>query len=106
VDDVLSFSKLDASMLSLRPKPSRPSRQLASTLKMFEPELRKQNMDFSFCVDTTYEDCEVGTVMADLLRIRQVVVNLISNAIKFTARRDGEKKITVSVAASRTRYVL
>lgn len=63
-------------------------------------------MDFSFCVDTTYEDCEVGTVMADLLRIGQVVVNLISNAIKFTARRDGEKKITVSVAASRTRYVL
>lgn len=35
VDDVLSFSKLDASMLSLSPKPCRPSMKLAMSLKMF-----------------------------------------------------------------------
>lgn len=37
VDDVLSFSKLDASMLSLKPVVCNPSRQLADNLKMFQP---------------------------------------------------------------------
>ncbi|RMY26348.1 hypothetical protein D0867_00107 [Hortaea werneckii] len=45
VDDVLSFSKLDSSMLSLVPKACLPSRNLADSLKMFQPEFRKQNMD-------------------------------------------------------------
>lgn len=37
VDDVLSFSKLDASMLSLKPSICDPSKQLADNLKMFQP---------------------------------------------------------------------
>ncbi|KAK5170517.1 uncharacterized protein LTR77_005105 [Saxophila tyrrhenica] len=100
VDDVLSFSKLDASMLLLRPKACRPSRQLASTMKMFHPEFRKQKMGFDYRVDDAYKDCSVEQVMADESRIGQVLVNLLSNAIKFTARKDGEKKIQVRIAAS------
>ena len=77
VDDVLSFSKLDASLLSLRPKPSQPSRQLASTLKMFSHEFRKSHMDFGFTVDESYKKCEVDWVLADIARISQVLINLV-----------------------------
>lgn len=77
VDDVLSFSKLDASMLSLAPKPYEPARQLANTLKMFEPEFRKQGINFDYCIDTSMVDCGVSWVIADLSRIGQVLINLV-----------------------------
>lgn len=103
VDDVLSFSKLDASMLSLTPRPSQPSRGLANSLKMFQPEFRKQGLEFEYRIDHSYVDFGISWVVADLARIGQVLINLVSNAIKFTARSDGEKKLTVSVGASKQR---
>jgi signal transduction histidine kinase len=103
VDDVLSFSKLDASMLSLRPKACDPIRQLANTLKMFQPEFRKQDIGFDYRIDTTYKDLRIEWVMADFARVGQVLVNVVTNAIKFTSRSEGEKSIIVAVGASRER---
>ncbi|TKA76023.1 hypothetical protein B0A55_05106 [Friedmanniomyces simplex] len=100
VNDVLSYSKLDASMLSLVPKPCQPSETLANTLKMFQPEFRKQRLKFEFKIDTSYAEFGIDWVMADMARIGQVVVNLISNAIKLTAKGKGKKQITVMVGAS------
>ena len=78
VDDVLSYSKLDSSMLSLAPKPCEPSRELANSLRMFNPEFRKQGIDFHYDVDETYKKYAVEWVMADLSRIGQVLINLVS----------------------------
>ncbi|KIW04008.1 uncharacterized protein PV09_04834 [Verruconis gallopava] len=100
VDDILSFSKLDASMLSLCPRSVQPRRQLADTLKMFQPEIKKQHMELDYIIDTSYEEVGIDWVMADLIRISQVLVNLITNAIKFTAKKEGERKITTMVGAS------
>jgi PAS domain-containing protein len=74
VDDILSFSKLDASMLSLSPKSVQPKRQLADSMKMFQPELRKQSMAFEYLVDYSYDNIHVDFVQADLVRISQVLV--------------------------------
>ncbi|KAI0474893.1 two component histidine kinase 1 [Xylariaceae sp. FL0804] len=103
VNDVLSFSKLDASMLSLRLKPCDPNRQLAMSLKMFQPEFRKQEIKFDYRIDTSYEKQGVSYVMADFPRIGQIVVNLVSNAVKFTARNGGDKEIVISIGASAKR---
>ncbi|KAK5137364.1 hypothetical protein LTR08_008942 [Meristemomyces frigidus] len=103
VNDVLSFSKLDASMLSLSPKSSEPGRQLANTLKMFQPEFRKQHMEMIYRLDKSYQNYNIAWVQADLARVGQVLVNLVSNSIKFTARSEGEKNIVVSVGASKDR---
>ncbi|KAI5357937.1 Putative PAS domain, signal transduction response regulator, receiver domain, CheY-like superfamily [Septoria linicola] len=100
VDDVLSFSKLDASLLSLHPKPTNPSHQLAQSLKMFQHEFRKEQMQFGYRVDESYQDCHVRSVLADMPRIGQVLINLITNAIKFTRKARGDKRIICSVAAS------
>lgn len=78
MDDVLSYSKLDASMLSLVPKPCEPKRQLADSLKMFQPEFRKQQVEFRYCIDRSYIECGLSWAMADLARIGQVLVNLVS----------------------------
>ncbi|KAF2771663.1 hypothetical protein EJ03DRAFT_325315 [Teratosphaeria nubilosa] len=103
VDDVLSYSKLDAAMLSLVPSPSLPCKGLANALKMFQPEFRKQDMKFGYRIDQSYVDYHVNWVMADLARISQVLINLVSNAIKFTAKASGQKRVVVSIGASLAR---
>ncbi|KAM0721449.1 hypothetical protein Q7P37_002373 [Cladosporium fusiforme] len=100
VDDVLSYSKLDSSMLALTPKPSQPEKELRGNAKIFQPEFRKHNINFECRVDAPYHDLKVDWSMADLSRIGQVLINLISNAIKFTSRKSGEKKITCKISAS------
>ncbi|KAL1297479.1 hypothetical protein AAFC00_005002 [Neodothiora populina] len=100
VDDVLSFSKLDASMLSLAPKDTQPKRQMADSLKIFQPELRKRHIGFDYQLDPSYNKHKVEWVKADLVRISQVLVNLMTNSIKFTAKKEGPKKIAVDVGAS------
>ncbi|KAL4893908.1 hypothetical protein BDV59DRAFT_207371 [Aspergillus ambiguus] len=103
VDDVLTFSKLDAAMLTLSPHRVQPRRRLARSLTMFKPELRKQNIAFEYKLDDSYTDCSINWVMADLDRMSQVLINLVSNAIKFTAKSGDDMHIRVSVGASRQR---
>lgn len=67
VDDVLSFSKLDASMLSLSPKACLPGRQIANSLKLFQPEFRRQEVEFDYRIDQSYLDLDVSWVLVSLL---------------------------------------
>ncbi|KAK4506200.1 hypothetical protein PRZ48_004165 [Zasmidium cellare] len=103
VDDVLSFSKLDASLLSLKPKPTQPSRQLGNTLKMFQHEFRKENLGFGVTTDDSYRECNVDWVLADIARISQVLINLITNAIKFTHNVEGKREVHCYIGASQDR---
>jgi signal transduction histidine kinase/CheY-like chemotaxis protein len=100
VDDVLSYSKLDSSMLALTPKPSQPERELRGNAKIFQPEFRKHGIEFECRIDDDYNKFQVEWTMADISRIGQVLINLISNAIKFTSRKDGSRKITVKISAA------
>jgi signal transduction histidine kinase len=103
VDDVLSFSKLDSSMLDLRPQACQPEQQLRSTLKMFHAEFRKYNVDCEFRVDPAYKKLGVDWAMADLSRIGQVLINLSSNDIKFISPDKTNRKITCKVSAAKER---
>jgi signal transduction histidine kinase/CheY-like chemotaxis protein len=100
VNDVLTFSKLDASMLTLTPHKVQPKRHLTMPLAIFRPELRKQKIEFEYKVDVSYADCGIDWVMADLDRMAQVLINILSNAIKFTAKSESSRSIRVSMGAS------
>ena len=103
LDDVLTFSKIDASMLLLSPRRVQPKFHFSIPLSLFRPELQRKNIEFDYQVDFSYAECGIEWVMADLDRMGQVLINLLSNAIKFTARSKNERKIRVSIGASRER---
>ncbi|KAF1942080.1 two component histidine kinase 1 [Clathrospora elynae] len=100
VDDILSFSKLDSMMLSLVPRETRPKWEFSQALRVFQSEFKAKDIKFHYAMDISYEERGVDYVVADLNRMKQVLVNLITNAIKFTSRKNGERKITVSMGAS------
>ncbi|KAL1650665.1 hypothetical protein SLS61_005917 [Didymella pomorum] len=103
VDDILSFSKLDSMMLSLVPRVVRPKWEFSQALKVFQSEFKAKSIKFHYAMDISYDDQGIDHVIADLNRMKQVLVNLITNAVKFTSRKKGERKITVSMGASAER---
>ncbi|KUI54506.1 Peroxide stress-activated histidine kinase mak2 [Cytospora mali] len=100
VDDILAFSKLDSMMLSLAPSVSQPKWAFSKQLKVFQAELKTKRIQFEYALDISVQDLGVDWVIADLARIKQVLVNLMTNAIKFTANKDGDRRITVAMGAS------
>lgn len=77
-------------MLSLVPRKSRPKWQMSESLKIFQPELRKRQIGFDYKMDPSYAENSINWVMADLVRISQVIVNLMSNAIKVSRYRTNQ----------------
>ncbi len=91
INDVLDFSKIEAGMLDLNLiefHPGRTSKRRSGVLAL---SAHQKGLELVCDIDGSVPD----VVLGDALRIRQVLVNLISNAIKFTQR--GE--VVVSVEA-------
>lgn len=81
VNDILDFSKLESGQVEIEPRPTRPCEVFADALDMFEPQAAEKSLAVTF--DWSGErDVEI---IADDGRLRQVLINLIGNAIKFTA---------------------
>ncbi|MGJ4926083.1 PAS domain S-box protein [Bradyrhizobium sp. HKCCYLS2038] len=90
VNDVLDISKLDAGRLELDCRSFSPRALLESTLELLKPEAAAKELDLVMQVDADVPQSVVG----DDARLRQVLLNLVSNALKFTSRGG----VTVTVA--------
>lgn len=102
IDDVLTISKLDSNMLSISPIPVRPTSAVTQALRMFQSELQRSDVALDYTVGPSYEAHKVEWVMLDPTRFLQVLVNLLTNAIKFT-KHEPSRKITVRLDASEQR---
>ncbi|KAL6786190.1 hypothetical protein J3E68DRAFT_219741 [Trichoderma sp. SZMC 28012] len=100
VDDILTLSKLDSNLLAVTPVDEQPIKVVHRTLKMFESELLAHDIDFEFRVDNSFETYGVTWAKLDPSRLRQVLINLLTNAIKFTQGRE-KRAITVSMCATK-----
>ncbi|KAI0895868.1 hypothetical protein F4806DRAFT_74021 [Annulohypoxylon nitens] len=99
VDDILTLSKLDSQLLLVTPVDVQPYAVVQRVLKMFESELNTNGIEMKFQVKNRYFDLGVDWVKLDPSRLLQVLINLMTNAIKFTQARPN-RSIVVTLDAS------
>ena len=92
VSNILDFSKIEADALTLEVKPFSPREVLGRMEAIFKDTALEKGIGFSVYVSTEIPDDLEG----DALRFEQVLLNLISNAIKFT--RKGSVSVTMELA--------
>ncbi|KAH0386632.1 putative histidine kinase HHK19p, partial [Aureobasidium melanogenum] len=104
VTDTLTLSKLDANLLRISPSAVRSVCILQDIQKMFEVEAKRLSVYLSTIVDSSLAAQNAEWMAIDTGRVMQILINLVSNAIKFTrTRKEGPKNVTVRVGASKTR---
>jgi signal transduction histidine kinase/CheY-like chemotaxis protein len=80
VNDILDFSKIEASKLDLDPFVFDLQPTLGDTLKTLAHRSHNKGLELAFSVETNVPRALIG----DAGRLRQIVLNLLGNAIKFT----------------------
>ena len=98
VDDILTLSKLDASLLAISPEKVQLPSLLRKALKMYEGTLVHAGIDATLCVESSYRELGVECVMLDASRLLQIIINLLTNAIKFTQYSE-VRRITIKLGA-------
>ena len=93
INDILDFSKIEAGELELEQAPFDLPGVLYDVARLLTPQAAAKGLDL--LVDAG-DGCP-GPVVGDSTRLRQVVLNLVGNALKFTAR--GEVVIGLAVRA-------
>ena len=99
VDDILTLSKLDSALLLVTPCDVQPKTVVQRALKMFDGEVHTADIKLNFKVDESIEKFGIEWVKLDPSRLLQVLINLTTNAIKFTTTQE-KRIINVTLAAS------
>lgn len=80
ISDILDFSKLDAGKMVIENIPFSLRESLEESLTLLAPSAHKKELELSIKIDSSIPDSLSG----DAMRIKQIMTNLVSNAIKFT----------------------
>jgi len=94
INDILDFSKIESGKLLIENKPFQLKPLLENISKLFESNIRKKNLNFFINISN---DCP-DIISGDSGRIKQILVNLIGNAIKFTHQGN----ISVNISCEKT----
>ncbi|MGD0037031.1 MAG: PAS domain S-box protein [Bacteroidota bacterium] len=95
INDILDFSKIESNEIELEEHPFRIETCIEETFDLFAIQADQKNLDLIYWIDEKVPQ----VVVVDATRLRQVLVNLVSNAIKFT--ENGEIYIDVSKASEK-----
>lgn len=80
LNDILDFSKVDAGMMELNPSEFQFAVGIGEVLKVMQFRGTQKHLEISWHVDSRIP----ATLIGDLQRLRQILINLLGNAIKFT----------------------
>lgn len=100
INDVLDFSKIEAGKFSLEKQPLLIEDVIFDVLESLSPQAEQKNLEQ---IAFIYDDVP-KKIIGDALRLKQVLTNLVSNAIKFT--HEGEVIVRVMLEDSRPKHHL
>ena len=100
INDVLDLSKINAGALQIESTEFAPAKLIQTLGAMVTPKLQEKGLDFSIEVTSPLP----RTVQGDNLRLSQVLINLVSNAIKFTDQGGVTVKISCSSEGQKLRF--
>ncbi|KAL6241543.1 histidine kinase osmosensor [Rhinocladiella similis] len=89
IDDILDISKIEANRMAIEAIPYTIRGTVFNALKSLAVKANEKTLCLAFDVDNSVPDYVVG----DPFRLRQIILNLVGNAIKFTDQ--GEVKVTI-----------
>jgi len=89
INDILDLAKVDAGKMTFEQVPFKMAQSISAMLHLFETKIQEKNLEL--VKEYAAEIPEV--LLGDPVRLHQIILNLVSNAVKFT----NEGKITVSV---------
>src|SRR3989442_1441726 len=92
INDILDFSKIESGKLELEHHPFELHTCIEEALELLAPKAAEKRLDLAYIVD----DAIPKILVSDVTRLRQILVNLIGNAVKFT--HQGEVTIEVTPA--------
>ncbi len=90
INDILDLAKVDAGKMTFEEIPFKMALSLSAMLHLFEPKIHEKNL----VLVKEYDENIPQVLVGDPVRLHQIILNLVSNAVKFTS----EGKITVRVA--------
>ncbi len=82
INDILDISKIEAGKLEIKQSPTNLIKMLEEVVEIFEPKAREKGLIFHKTIPTTFPQ----VISIDEIRLRQVLMNLLGNAIKFTEK--------------------
>jgi signal transduction histidine kinase len=89
INDILDFSKIESGRMQLETNPFQLQLCVEDTLDLFAAQIRLKRLEAAYLIAADIP----AEMMGDALRLRQILVNLIGNAVKFTTQ--GEISIEV-----------
>jgi PAS domain S-box-containing protein len=89
INDILDLAKVDAGKMTFEQTPFKMALSISAMLHLFETKIQEKNLELIKEYDTRIPEVLVG----DPVRLHQIILNLVSNAVKFTSTG----KITVSI---------
>lgn len=93
------MSKLDSGLFAMTPIDVELKSTARDAVKMFGGEAKAAGVDLQFHVDESCDRYGIDSVSLDPTRVMQILINLLTNAIKFT-RLEAKREITVTLSVS------
>jgi PAS domain S-box-containing protein len=89
INDILDLAKVDAGKMIFEQTPFRMALSISAMLHLFETKIQEKNLELF----KEYDERIPQVLVGDPVRLHQIILNLVSNAVKFTSKGS----ITVSV---------
>ena len=80
IDDILDLAKVDAGKMVFEHKPFKITTSISAIIQLFEPKIQEKNLKLI----KNYDGNIPQILLGDPVRLHQILINLVSNAVKFT----------------------